>query len=504
MGGLRDYQEEAITKARASFANGNKRIALCLATGAGKSLIAREIVRLFREKNSTGKIAYFTFRKILINQMKATFDGLDVEMGTLQKHGKTQTELYDLVIIDEVHYANNSKLQNNIKSKFILGLTATPVDENGYALEFDDIIDVIQLEGLIQQGYASPIKVLSTTKVDTTGLKTTAGDFNIKQAYELMSKSQILEDIVKVYKEHAAGLRTIIYAVNIEHCEDLKRQFLFADIECESLHSKKDNQAQIIEDFKSGKINVIINCEVLVTGFDAPDIYCLILASPTKSLVKSTQIYGRATRLNPNDKDKVALIIDCAEVIQNTQHPLQRFDFTKQKKDVGKVCQCGLKMKLSNRTITTLNEYEYIIRSDYYCECGANCTDEKLKLINISLCEGCGMEFKSIAPLAIKRDTKSLAFTLECSCGHIRTFRELEYTKQELKEIELSEAQNSISWSSALIILKSECKKANYHHLYADRIVAHFKAKKIDAKTAIDIIKKTISIKRKISSLMYI
>ena len=91
---LRAYQEDAIQKARESLARGNKRICLTLATGSGKSPIAREIISKFRDKNKTGKVAYFTFRNVLINQMKDTLKGLDVEIGTLQKFGKNETDLY--------------------------------------------------------------------------------------------------------------------------------------------------------------------------------------------------------------------------------------------------------------------------------------------------------------------------------------------------------------------------------------------------------------------------
>ena len=61
---LRDYQEDAIQKARESLARGNRRICLTLATGSGKSPIAREIISKFRDKNKIGKVAYFTFRNV--------------------------------------------------------------------------------------------------------------------------------------------------------------------------------------------------------------------------------------------------------------------------------------------------------------------------------------------------------------------------------------------------------------------------------------------------------
>lgn len=502
---LRNYQKEAIQKARISLSKGNKRIALTLCTGAGKSPIAREIIRLFREKNPKGKIGYFTFRTVLINQMKQTLSGLDVEIDTLQAKGKTETELYDLVIIDEVHYASDSKLQNNIKSKYIIGLTATPIDSYGNALEFDEIIDVIQLVDLINLGYASPVKVLSTSKVDTSSLKTVAGDFSQKQSYELMSKSQIKKDIVEVYNKYAKGLKTIVYAVNIKHCEELLKEFLDAGIKADSIHSKKNDTKRALEDFANNKIDVMINCDVLVTGFDAPDIYCLILASPTKSLIKSTQIYGRATRLNPLDPNKEALIIDSAEVIKNTQHPLQRFDFTKTKKDNSKTCKCGLKMKISDRSIIPVNDFEYISRTDYKCECGLTDYVENLKLINLEVCAGCGETFKSNG-IVLNKNDKGLSFDLTCICGESKPFRTIEYSNEELKEIEYSqiEQKEDKSWSDLEFIIKAEVKKDGYHHRYAIRLLDSFKNKKLNPNFIIDKLKQLRKQNRKISALMYL
>ena len=503
---LREYQELAIQKARESLSKGNKRIALCLATGAGKSPIAREIIRLFREKNPTGKIAYLTFRTVLINQMKKTLQGLNIEIDTLQAKGKTETEFYDLVLIDEVHYASDSKLQNNIKSKYIIGLTATPIDSYGNALDFDEIIDVIQLVDLINLGYASPVKVLSTSKVDTSSLKSIGGDFSQKQSYELMSKSQIKKDIVNVYNKYAKGLKTIVYAVNIKHCEELLKEFLDAGIKADSIHSKKNDTKRALEDFANNKIDVMINCDVLVTGFDAPDIYCLILASPTKSLIKSTQIYGRATRLNPNDKNKEALIIDCAEVIKNTQHPLQRFDFTKTKKDTSKICKCGLKMKLINRSINLLNEYEYSVISDYKCECGLIESVDNRKLINISLCENCQNEFKSTGGLELENGKNNLTFNLTCSCcGHKRVFRDIKLSNEELKELEYSQAlESGASWEDVKTILRAECKKCNYKWQYSERLLETLKNRCSKPSEAIDKIKTILRQNKKISAIMYI
>lgn len=500
---LRSYQKEAIQKARESFAKGNKKICLTLATGAGKSPIAREIISLFRDKNPNGKIAYLTFRTVLINQMKETLKGLNVEIDTLQAKGKTQTELYDLVIIDEVHYAFSSKLQNNINSKYILGLSATPVDSYGNALEFDDIVDVVQLKDLIDMGYASPVKVLSNSNIDTSSLKSRAGDFVNSEAYDLMSKSVVQKNIVDTYIKYAKGLKTIVYGVNIKHCEQLKDEFINAGFKCDSVHSKKKDTNKSLEKFKNNEIDILVNADILTTGFDAPDIYCLILAAPTKSVIKAVQIYGRATRLNPNDKDKTALILDCAEVIKNTVHPLEKLDFNKKKQDKQKMCECGKAFKLINRVSNHLNEFEYIVISDYKCDCGATDRVENIKVINHSLCENCGEIFESKG-VVMEQDNKSLNFDLECnSCGHKRKFREILYTNDELKEMQYNKAFSGAKWDDVKIILKAECKKAGYHWKWSERALEMLMIKYSPVE-AIEKIKMILKTGKKIGSVMYV
>ena len=72
---LRPYQTEAIQKLKASFLKGNRRVILTLATGAGKSVIARAIVEMAKAKNN--KVLFVAHRTILVDQMRRTFSGLD-------------------------------------------------------------------------------------------------------------------------------------------------------------------------------------------------------------------------------------------------------------------------------------------------------------------------------------------------------------------------------------------------------------------------------------------
>ena len=65
---------------------------------------------------------------------------------------------------------------------------------------------------------------------------------------------------------------------------------------------------RIIEEFRSQKIRVIVQVNVLTVGFDYPELDCLITARPTASISWWYQFVGRGTRIHTNKKD--CLVVD--------------------------------------------------------------------------------------------------------------------------------------------------------------------------------------------------
>jgi hypothetical protein len=82
-----------------------------------------------------------------------------------------------------------------------------------------------------------------------------------------------------------------------------------------------------LKDHKAGKIKGLVNVGIMIEGYDDPTISCIVLACPTQSECKFTQMCGRATRLEEgtgNLKDTVKLSptnkLDCIiiDVMDNT------------------------------------------------------------------------------------------------------------------------------------------------------------------------------------------
>jgi len=334
---------------------------------------------------------------------------------TVQSLKNREYDDIKIVIIDEAHYGSGTTMQSSVLDVYpdaiIIGLSATPIKPDGSRLEdWDDTLDVMQLADLIKIGKASPVRVLSPSTIDRSGFRTSKGDYNSKDVAEEVTKSFIVQNVVEKYVKYGENRRAIFYCINIDHAEILAVELREAGYRAMSYHSKSVNRGEIFEDFKSGALDILCSIEILTVGVDLPNVYCLVLASPTKSYVKSIQIYGRGSRrdnsldrklkkvgkthvkkiafiprhdkdidkikeqlnekglwyievfskgvqvpdgyevyenIAPNNPNKICLILDLCGVIDDTSHPLQRLDYNKVKEERFKKCPvCEGKMIL--------------------------------------------------------------------------------------------------------------------------------------------------------------
>lgn len=251
--------------------------------------------------------------KIIVATRQSLTHSKSKRIEEILKHGQ-----FESLIFDECHQACGqvSKIINKIKSNNvkIIGFTATPFNRElnnifsgiGYQ---KSIIDTIQ-EGFLCEPRA--MMVHSTTSL--VGVKTVAGEFNQKELEDAVDTPQRNRLIVKAYREYANKRKsTLVFCVGIDHLNHVVEEFKSEGIYCKGLdstYSKEDRKA-IIEEFKSGKLPVLVNCGVLTTGFDHPETDCIILARPTKSKILYTQIIGRGLRLADEKED--CLLIDITD-----------------------------------------------------------------------------------------------------------------------------------------------------------------------------------------------
>lgn len=344
---LRDYQQRAIDSLRDGMRSGYKRQVLALATGAGKTRVAGGLIELARSKQR--RVAFICNRIELVLQAHDAFRNLGIDCGIIQGDNSTNTSApvlvcsiqtiakrghpdADLYIVDECHTTAASKAfhdlfyaRNNVP---LIGLTATPFakgmakhhDALGGPL-FDNLIVGATIPELIAGGYLVDCDIYAPSEPDLTNVKIVAGDYQEDQLSEAVDKPKLVGDIVEHYRRLAEGKKTIVFATSISHSQHIVEAFNAAGYRAKHLdaYTEADERREIINGFKAGEYEILSNCSLLAEGFDCPQTECIILARPTRSLIRYIQMAGRALRPF-HGKDK-ALILDHSGTVKRLGFP---------------------------------------------------------------------------------------------------------------------------------------------------------------------------------------
>lgn len=254
-----------------------------------------------------------------------------------------------LVIVDEAHHSTSStyeklvgkatdnkktdgyfrrlKEDGKLKELKILGLTATPINSNAKTerklIEFYDKakpIYEIATSKLINSGILSRprlYEIETKISIEASGKSDKEKEDNLNK--QLVDSEERNKIIIDTYLHSFVKDKTLLFAVNIKHAENLKRMFELNNISCEVVHSKKDGNDIIIKKFqeKNSNLNLLINVEILTEGSDIPQIQTLFITRVVKSETLFTQMVGRALRGEDSGGTKEANIVTFADNITN-------------------------------------------------------------------------------------------------------------------------------------------------------------------------------------------
>ena len=113
---------------------------------------------------------------------------------------------------------------------------------------------------------------------------------------------------------------TIVFACSVDHAKMLSAMLMIEGIpnslvlgEMEAMDRKR-----AIDTFKNRNsgIDIIINYEVLTTGFDSKNIECVFITRPTKSIVLYSQMLGRGLRGPLMGGNEECILIDIDDNLQ--------------------------------------------------------------------------------------------------------------------------------------------------------------------------------------------
>ena len=311
---LRDYQNNLINATRNAFRAGSKAPCVVLPCGGGKTVcfayMASEHIRI----KPDGFVWFLVHRRELIDQTEETFQrfGLTDErifIGMVQTVSRNPAKYGTptLIIFDEAHHAT-AKTWTNITEHFdgvpVVGLTATPArtDGTGLGKVFDSIVEGVSAKWLIDNGFLCDYDYYAPKLNADYTLKKRGSDYDMQDVADQFAKAKIYGDILKYIDQKR---KTIIYCPTIEFSQALAEQIP------NSAHfdgnTNKTERTEIVKQFRSGEIRVLLNVDLIGEGFDVPDCDCVILLRPTQSTILYIQQSMRCLRPAPN---KRAVIYD--------------------------------------------------------------------------------------------------------------------------------------------------------------------------------------------------
>lgn len=290
-------------------------------TGTGKThLLASVIYDHLKEEQ--GKCVWIVaHRRELVEQIEETVAryGISKEDGRvkvmsiqwLSRHWEdVRDERPSLIVIDEAHHA----LAETYKELWLrypeakkLGMTATPCRLNGKGFTdlFDTLITSDSIADFIRQGWLSAFDYVSIRPdndeqqlIDSLEKRGADGDYQLKEMDAVLNKRPSIERLYESVRQYADGKKGIVYAISISHARNIAEYYVEHGMNAVAIDSKTPakERKRLVEEFRQGKIQVLVNVDVFSEGFDCPDVEFVQLARPTLSLAKYLQQVGRGLR----------------------------------------------------------------------------------------------------------------------------------------------------------------------------------------------------------------
>jgi superfamily II DNA or RNA helicase len=328
------------------FDSGGKSGVIRLPTGVGKTRTATGICV---ELGSMGlRTLWIADRRILVRQAAADLEraGMQVEIemaqasavgrflgmdlfgrpdavvATIQslsskdRYKQFPKDSFDLIVFDEAHKFSPQvqAVLDHFEPRYHLGLTATPRPDTGpiFARDgapYERLVVDYQIIEAVQDGHLVPCRDHRLAiGVDLKDVRKKKGEIDpVALEERLIPLLQPLAQAVFVEKKRLGLGQVVVFM------PDVKSTVLMGDT-LRSLAKHYDRNLRIeaiwgvmpeakkeavLDAFSKGEIDILVNCEILVAGWDHPPLAGIFLYRALESLTTFTQIVGRVLRLYP-------------------------------------------------------------------------------------------------------------------------------------------------------------------------------------------------------------
>ena len=310
-----------------------KSIMVQMPTGTGKTHLLAAVIYDWLKGERGKSVWIVAHRRELVEQIEETVAryGMKPKNGVvkvmsiqwLSRHWEdVKDEKPGLIVIDEAHHALAETYQElwlRYPEAKKLGMTATPcrLNRKGFTDLFDTLITSDSIVDFIRQGWLSPFDYVSIRPdsedqklIDGLERRGADGDFQVKEMDTVLNKRPSIERLYESVRQYADGKKGIIYAISISHARNIAEYYKGHGMNAVAIDSKTPakERKRLVEDFRQGGIQVLVNVDVFSEGFDCPDVEFVQMARPTLSLAKYLQQVGRGLR--KTDGKETCMLID--------------------------------------------------------------------------------------------------------------------------------------------------------------------------------------------------
>ena len=258
------------------------------------------------------KIGAKETNKVVVDFSKTTTDSKKHFIGLTATPGRTTEDSIENRIFNEF-FDRKIEIDTRLVDRISMGKNQAINSEQHL-----DIIPYFQsrhiLSKLIKEElkYEVPSDLIEEIRKEARNKKEKFSDKLIEKIARNKARNSVI--LEKLKQLNAENKPTIVFACSVDHAKMLSAFLNIENIPNALVYGEMlpSIREKAISDFKKkdNSVNIIINYDILTTGFDSTNIECVFITRPTKSVILYSQMIGRGLRGPQMGGGETCLLID--------------------------------------------------------------------------------------------------------------------------------------------------------------------------------------------------